>query len=207
MHWCPRFHEAYGALGGTLEYAAFEAVFKRSDAALAALPGIRTLGFRATIEAQARALAGLLPRGGAVDPESLAERLHADSVATIERNRPVLGRLAARFRLAVVSNFTGNLEPCLEELHLRALFGAVLDSGVLGFAKPDERIFLRALSCLGARAPDAWMVGDNPDADLRPAQHLGMRTAWVAPPARPGPSDFAPTRRIARLPELEAVLG
>jgi len=206
VHWCPRFHEAYRALGGTLDYAAFEAAFKRSDAALAALPHIGSLGFRATIEAQARLVAGLLG-AAAVDPDPLALRLHADSVATIERNRPVLERLAARFRLGVVSNFTGNLEPCLEELDLRRLFGAVLDSGVLGFAKPDERIFLQALTCLGARASDAWMVGDNLEADLRPAQRLGMRTAWVTPPARPGPGDFTPTRRIARLPELEAAVA
>ena len=61
MHWSPRFHAAYRAAGGGLEFAAFDSFFKASDEALARLPGIRTLGFRAAIEAQARLVVGLLP--------------------------------------------------------------------------------------------------------------------------------------------------
>jgi putative hydrolase of the HAD superfamily len=203
IHWCPRFHDAYRTLGGALDYATFEAHFKTSEAMLAELPGIRTLGFRAAIDAQVRLLVGLLPHAAAVPGEQLALRLHDAALAMVRRNRPVLERLAARYRLGVVSNFTGNLEPCLAELGLLTLFAAVLDSGVLGISKPDERIFVRALAGVGARADETWMVGDNLEADIRPAQRLGLRTCWLAPPDRAGPADFSPTARIARLTELE----
>ncbi len=170
-------------------------------------PGVGTLGFRAAIAAQARLLLGLLPDAAAIDAGRLAEQLHAESVRIVRRNRPVLERLARRYALGVVSNFTGNLEPCLAELGVLELFAVALDSTVVGIAKPDERIFVRALERLEVRAPDAWMVGDNVDADLRPAQRLGLRTCWVAPPGRPSPGDFAPTTRISRLTELERAVA
>ncbi len=207
LHWCPRFHAVYLAEGGALDYAAFEPLFKASEAALAELPGIRTLGFRAAIAAQGALLEALLPLPPAGVGERLAGRLYEESLAVVRRNRPVLERLARRFRLGVVSNLTGNLEPCLAELGLLGLFAAVLDSTVVGIAKPDERIFRQALAGVGAGPEETWMVGDNVDADLRPAQRLGLRTCWVAPPQRPDPLDFAPTVRIARLTELERALG
>src|SRR2546422_3239999 len=48
------------------------------------------------------------------DARRVAARFHADAVAVVNRNRPMLQRLARRYRLGVVSNFTGNLRPCLE---------------------------------------------------------------------------------------------
>jgi FMN phosphatase YigB (HAD superfamily) len=207
IHWCPRFHDAYRQLGGTLDYRDFETLFKTSEAMLAALPGIRTLGFRGAIDAQVRLLVGLLPGAATVPGGQLARRLHRAAVATVRRNRPVLERLAVRYRLGVVSNFTGNLEPCLAELELRGLFTTVLDSAVVGIAKPDERIFAQALAGVGAQADQAWMVGDNVEADIRPAHRLGLRTCWLAPPDRVGPADFAPTARIARLTELERAVA
>jgi putative hydrolase of the HAD superfamily len=209
VHWSRRFHAAYHAAGGTLEFAAFDPVFRASDAALARLPGVRTLGFRATIEAQARLLSERLPDGRRVDPDAVAAHFHADALRILERNRPVVERLAGRFRLAIVSNFTGNLRPCLEELGLAPLFAALSDSALLGAAKPDPRIFLDTLAALGASPERAWMVGDNFDADIRGAAALGMRTCWVAPPecaAPVGPGTPVPTARIARFADVEPVL-
>jgi putative hydrolase of the HAD superfamily len=207
VHWSPRFHAAYRAAGGTLEFVTFEPIFKSSEQMLARLPGIAELGFRAAIEAQARLLMELLPDGGRVNPAAVARRVHGDAVAVVERNKPVLERLARRHRLGVVSNFTGNLEPCLDELGLAKLFVVLSDSTVVGWSKPDPRIFRHTLAALGAAAEHAWMVGDNFEADIRAAAALGMRTCWLAPPERAVPAELAPTARIARFVELEQVLG
>jgi putative hydrolase of the HAD superfamily len=213
VHWSPRFHAAYCAAGGTLDLATFDPLFKASDQALAHLPDIATLGFRAAIETQARLLGEVLPDRERVNPAAIARRLHADAVAVVERNRPVLERLAGRYRLGVVSNFTGNLAPCLEELGLARLFAAVSDSAVVGWSKPDPRIFLGTLARLGARPERAWMVGDNFEADIRGAAALGLRTCWLAPPERPLPSlagpaeGELPTARIARFMDIEQVLA
>ncbi len=206
VHWSPRFHAAYRGAGGTLDFVAFEPIFKSADQALARLPGIAGLGFRAAIEAQARLLMELLPDGGRVDPAAVARRLHGDALAVVRRNEPVLERLAQRYRLAIVSNFTGNLEPCLDELGLARLFAVISDSTVVGWSKPDPRIFRHTLAALRAPAERAWMVGDNFEADIRAAAALGMRTCWLAPPERAAPAELASTARIGRFVELEQVL-
>jgi putative hydrolase of the HAD superfamily len=207
VHWSPRFHAAYRAAGGTLAFSAFEPIFKSSDQALARVPGIARLGFRAAIEVQARLLLELLPDGGRVDAGAVARRLHDDALAVVRRNEPVLERLARRYRLGIVSNFTGNLEPCLDELGLAKLFAVISDSTVVGWSKPDPRIFWHTLAALRAPAERAWMVGDNFEADIRAAAGLGMRTCWLAPPERPAPAGLAPTARIGRFVELEQVLA
>ena len=206
IHWAPRFYAAYRACGGAVEYPAFELVFRASDRALEAQPRVRTLGFGALIEAQAQLLGDLLPDGAGIDAAQLAARFHAEAVAVVARNRPILERLSRDYRLGVVSNFTGNLEPCLRELELRRYFMVVADSGVVGTAKPDPRIFTGALTQLDASAARAWMVGDNFETDIRPAGALGMRTCWLAPLDLPAPKGAAPTLRIARLPDLERAL-
>lgn len=204
VHWSPRFHAAYRAVGGSLDFTEFETLFKASDAALARLPDIRALGFRAAIEAQASLLAGMLP--DRVDAGVLANRLHADALAIVTRNTPVLKRLARRYKLGVVSNFTGNLEPCLQELGLARFFSVMSDSALVGWSKPDARIFTHALEALRVSPQRAWMVGDNFDADVRGAATLGMRTCWLAPPDRSPSAGLVPTARIARLPDVERVL-
>ena len=67
--WSPRFHQAYRAAGGALDFVAFDPVFAGSDRALNRVPDIRTTGFRAAIELQARLLMELIPgEAGVVNP-------------------------------------------------------------------------------------------------------------------------------------------
>lgn len=210
VHWAPRFHQAYRAAGSALTIAAFEPLFAESDRRLARLPGIRTLGYRAMIEAQVAILQHLLASQAAADPSRIAEAFHSAAVATVARNRPVLERLAKGYRMAVVSNFTGNLERCLAELNLLPLFSVVLDSAVVGISKPQPGIFSAALSRLGIPPERAWMVGDNFHADVLPAAGLGLKTCWVAPAERELPSAATPTiptARIERFDRIEAVLA
>jgi putative hydrolase of the HAD superfamily len=205
--WAVRFHRQYTAAGGRLPLEEFEPVFRQSDRQLEREPTITTMGFRAMIDAQADLLARLLPDGRALDPGRIADGFHAEAIAAVRRNRRVLEPLTRRYYLGVVSNFTGNLARCLSELDLLDLFAEVADSAVVGWAKPDPRIFRFSLDALGIGPDDAWMIGDNPEIDIRPAAALGLRTCWLAPPERQPPAGIAPTARIARLSELPAVVA
>lgn len=210
VHWAPRFHQAYQAAGSEIPWSEFEPLFAESDRRLARLPEVRGLGFRATIDAQVRILGDLLPpraRAG-VDAARVAGAFHAAAQQAVVRNRPLLERLSARYRLGVVSNFTGNLDRCLAELNLLELFSVIADSAVVGVAKPNLGIFTGALNTLGIPPERAWMVGDNFAADIVPAAALGMRTCWIAPAERALPAAAAdvPTARIERLDRLEALL-
>jgi putative hydrolase of the HAD superfamily len=206
IRWAVRFHEAYREAGGELPFALFEDLFRESDRLLAQFPGIGGLGFRATVEAQISILADLLPERAGVDLSRIAEGFYSASVVVARRNAGLLGRLSPAWRLGVISNFTGNLRPCLEELGLATYFTALLDSELEGARKPDRRLFDRALVRLGADPDRTWMVGDSPEADVRPALQLGLRACWLTQPDRPLPDGLRPTARIAHLPELASVL-
>jgi putative hydrolase of the HAD superfamily len=204
--WAVRFHRAYAQVGGTMAFSDFEPIFREADRRLEADPAVRTMGFRAMVAAQAALLVELLPDARAIALDEAAECFHRDSVEVVKRNRPVLERLAGRYRLGVVSNFTGNLDRCLAELDLLRLFGVAADSQLVGWSKPDSRLFLHALGALDARPERAWMVGDNFDADVRPAAALGLATCWLAPVERALPAPGVATHRIARLIDLPPIL-
>jgi FMN phosphatase YigB (HAD superfamily) len=206
LRWSARFHAAYLAAGGTQPFDEFDAVFREADRALERLPGIRQLGFRAMIERQARLLRERVPDEASVDFASVAERFHADAVRTVERNAGVLAGLAEQYRLGVISNFTGNLSCCLAELGLTHYFQAVSDSAVVGTSKPDPKIFHATLAALDVEPADAWIVGDNVEADIRPARALGLSTCWLAEPECAAPDDCEPTARIASLTELPEIV-
>lgn len=202
-----QFHAAYRAAGGARDADAFADPFRASDRDVAAVAHVASLGYRATVDAQVASLAARLQDEPGVDWPRVATRVVEAAQATAARNRPVLRVLRERARLGVVSNFTGNVDRCLGELGLLDLFGAVVDSAVVGHAKPAPEIFRLALAALDVPADDALMVGDNPYADVRAGAGVGMRTCWIAPPERAAPDGCAPTYRIARLPELLHTLG
>lgn len=206
--WSVRFHAAYTAAGGREPFPVFEDAFRASDRALIRVPGIASIGFRAIVDLQAALVLARLPDGPALSRDRIVEDFHARSVAVTRRNQDLLARLQQSYRLAVVANFTGNLGPCLEELDLMRYFSAVADSGRVGATKPDPRLFRHALEALGPDTNGApvWMVGDNFDADIRPAASLGMRTAWLAPPVARSPDANLPTVRLTTLTELAGVL-
>jgi len=204
--WSERFHRGYRAAGGRLDPEAFGKPFRVSERVLRRVPGMRERGFSELVTAQVQVLAELLPDGRTLDPGAWAAGFVADAREAVGRNRPILDRLRDRFDLAVVSNFTGNLRPCLTELGLEDCFEVILDSAVVGIEKPDLRLFLTAFDALGRYPEECWMVGDNPFADIAPATRLGCATCWLAPAERPLPEEITPTCRISALTQLPALL-
>ncbi len=206
LRWCVRFHQAYQAQGGRLSLDEFEPIFKQSDRLLERVPDIRGLDFSRMVERQAELVGALLPKRERIDTGGLARIFQAESAISVRQNKRMLERLRDRFRLGVVSNFTGNLDRCLDELGLLSLFDVTVDSAILGTAKPEPAIFQRALQALGADAASSWMVGDNFEADIRPAAALGLSTCWLAERGRPAPTPGLATAQIERLTDLEALL-
>ena len=67
----------------------------------------------------------------------------------------------------------------IARFQLEPLFDLILVEGELGFGKPDERIYRRALTELAASPADAWMIGDNLEWDVGQPQKLGLAGIWV----------------------------
>jgi putative hydrolase of the HAD superfamily len=78
-------------------------------------------------------------------------------------------------RLAVVSNSDGTVARILETLDLARRVDVVVDSAVVGFEKPDPRIFRHAAERLGVEPREAVHVGDLYSVDV-----LGARAAGAA---------------------------
>jgi len=135
----------------------------------------------------------LLPRvpdGAGLSKRVIADQFHTATCAVVQRNEPLLARLAQTYHLGVVSNFTGNLELCLHELGVMRYFTVVADSGRVGIAKPDS-------GCSGMRSTGpAWTTRRaGCRRQLRSgypsAAALGLSTAWLAPATNGRPTRAA----------------
>ena len=85
---------------------------------------------------------------------------------------------ASGARLAVLSNSEGRLAELLVEVGIADPFAVIVDSGRVGFDKPDRRIFEHTLAALGL--PDARPVhiGDSWAADVIGARDAGWQAIW-----------------------------
>jgi putative hydrolase of the HAD superfamily len=112
-------------------------------------------------------------------------------------------------RLALLTNGAGPAQrKKIVRFELEALFDAILIEGELGFGKPDERVYQRALAELNVRASDAWMVGDNLEFDVVAPQKMGMSGVWIDFRDRGLPPDAAgrPDHVVRSLAELRTLL-
>lgn len=87
---------------------------------------------------------------------------------------------AAGWAHVIVSNHVPELEQLIAALGLSRHFTAVVNSAIVGWEKPNRRIFEAALDRAG-HPQRVWMVGDNPVADIAGASALGIPGIHVSP--------------------------
>jgi putative hydrolase of the HAD superfamily len=118
------------------------------------------------------------------------EQVLAEAWAEAERDRnpwdhPVPGAAECLLRLreagvavGVVSNADGRIAGALERAGLAHLLDVIVDSGVVGVAKPDPAIFTHALEPLGLAPDQTWYLGDTVLYDAAAADAAGLQS-WV----------------------------
>ncbi|HHY97172.1 MAG TPA: HAD-IA family hydrolase [Firmicutes bacterium] len=85
----------------------------------------------------------------------------------------------------ILSNHIPELEQIVSGIGLDHLVTKCLSSAAIGYEKPHPRSFLIALEA--ARNPArAWMVGDNPIADIAGAESVGIPAILVRRPRTDG---------------------
>lgn len=106
----------------------------------------------------------------------------------LEENRDAFHAIAGLRPVAVVTNNNGTaIEQCRDLGLCQVGPGtlpsvvAIVDSGVLGIAKPDPRIFAPALDALGTDAARTLYVGDTVHADVHGAVAAGMPVVQLDP--------------------------
>src|SRR5262249_21050811 len=86
-----------------------------------------------------------------------------------------------RLRLAVVSNSNGTVARLLEDLDLARWLDVVVDSHLLGFEKPDPRIFHQGAAARGVDPGEAVHVGDLSSVDVLGARAAGASAILLDP--------------------------
>jgi phosphoglycolate phosphatase-like HAD superfamily hydrolase len=195
-HWLDRFVVHYQGAGLTVERAALDRSFTvATQQAYACSANLRNYSLRQLVGLLVELQFGSL--GCATEPHSgplvdgpsrqsigelkvrIRDSFVAESVVGFASTRPLLAELARNFKIAVVSNFYGNLDRVIADAGFKPAVSITADSGLLGFYKPDPRIFAASLSKLGLKPHDAIMVGDSIKKDCAPAREMGMRTVWL----------------------------
>jgi putative hydrolase of the HAD superfamily len=110
-------------------------------------------------------------------------------------SRPIAAAAAALRAIArvgipigIVSNADGRVEPLLRELGVCQVgagpgveVGIIVDSTIVGFEKPDPRIFQLALLTLGVAPERTIHVGDSARADVAGALAAGVTPVHLDP--------------------------
>ncbi|MDE5799671.1 MAG: HAD-IA family hydrolase, partial [Paramuribaculum sp.] len=111
--------------------------------------------------------------------EPIAEKCYNYARSCVESSRPVLSELSGSCRLALVSNFYGNIRSVLANFGIARFFEVVIDSTEVGVRKPSPEIFRIALEAMELRPEQTIVVGDSIKNDILPAASLGCRTVLV----------------------------
>lgn len=146
--------------------------------------------------------------------EAFAQRYHRDYVESFRCTREVVVALdqarQAGFKIAIVTNGPTRAQAAkLAATGLDKIVDACCISEAEGFWKPAPELFRIAAGRCNESMDDAWMIGDNPVADICGAASLGVRTAWMRL-GRTWPEDleYKPTLEAESVAEaVDFILG
>ena len=118
--------------------------------------------------------------------------------------REALERLRrAGYKLAIVSNAEGQVEGDAHRFGLAEFFDTIIDSHVVGVAKPDPRIFQIALERLGIAPNEARYAGDIYSIDMLGARAAGIEGKLIDQHARYDWVDHPKIRAASELHRVE----
>ena len=98
---------------------------------------------------------------------------------TINKAIVTIEKLKTNRKLAIVSNFNGNLQIVCDEFKITNYFDYLIDSAIVKLWKPDPKIFEHCLLISGFKAEESVVIGDSYSRDIVPAKSLGCQTIWL----------------------------
>lgn len=110
---------------------------------------------------------------------------------------------SAGFKLGIVSNAEGRIESDAKRFGLADYFDVIIDSHVVGVAKPDPRIFQIALERLGVGPDEARFAGDIYSIDVEGARAAGIEARLVDQHDRYNWVEHEKIRHVAELHRIE----
>lgn len=126
-------------------------------------------------------------------------------VILFDQVRETLGYLKEKYDLYLLTNGFGDMQ--LEKLKasgLQPFFSRLFIAELVGFQKPDRRIFEYAVKSVHAHKYECLMTGDDPEADMTGARNAGIDQVFFNPCGKALP--FKPTYEIREISELRTIL-
>jgi FMN phosphatase YigB (HAD superfamily) len=197
LPWRERFFRLWREEGDDVSRERFDRAFYAADDALVgAVP--ETLALAETVGRLARGVAKGLGSDDESLPDHVAARFCEESRKNLACSAGLLERLASRYKLAVVSNFYGNLPAVCREAGLDRFLSAAVDSTMIGCRKPDPAIFRAALEKIPAEPTESVFVGDSLERDMAGARGIGMRHVLLAGESSDGRRPCCPEDAVIR---------
>jgi putative hydrolase of the HAD superfamily len=118
------------------------------------------------------------------DADVVAERyatVRLENMYVLPGAQSTLDLLRSRgYRLGLLTNGDGETQRYkIERFDLAKYFETILIEGEIGHGKPDARIYRLALSTLGLKPEQTYMVGDNLSWDVEAPQKMGIKAIWI----------------------------
>jgi putative hydrolase of the HAD superfamily len=109
----------------------------------------------------------------------LVDPFYDESLKFIERNKKILEKLSKKFTLGIISNNFGNCEGWCNEFNINNYLKIIIDSNIIGYAKPDKKIFEIACKDIGYSFDKCIYIGDKYKSDIKPIIELGILPIWI----------------------------
>jgi HAD superfamily hydrolase (TIGR01549 family) len=109
-----------------------------------------------------------------------------------------LSILHKKYKMALVSNCAVGTDKLINSLGLAVFFHCIILSYQIGVRKPDKRMYLEALRCLGLEANECVFIADE-ISDLEGAREIELKTILV----RQGSSTFQDARDVNFKPDFQ----
>jgi putative hydrolase of the HAD superfamily len=148
------------------------------------------------------------------DADVVAERystVRLENMYLLPGAQSTLDLLFSRgYRLGLLTNGDGETQRYkIERFGLAKYFERILIEGEIGFGKPDARMYWLALSALGLKPEQTYMVGDNLSWDVEAPQQMGIKTIWIDRKGMglPVGSTVTPHRVIRNISEVLSIFS
>jgi len=115
--------------------------------------------------------------------ESISQHCMKRVQEVVKKTNYIVEKISSKHKLALVSNFYGNIRAVLENFHLLCRFDNIIESAVVGVRKPDPKIFTLGVEALQLKAEEVVVIGDSFSKDILPAHKAGCHTIWLKGPA------------------------
>jgi HAD superfamily hydrolase (TIGR01509 family) len=208
VDWFVRLYRGVTARHGEVDAVAFDECAHLAAKQISLLADTPRLSMEGTVERLCEHIRKELAQrnGHGTGPWTVAEVVEEfmeRARGCLARNREVIRQLRDRYKLGVISNNWGNTAGWCRQFELSGYLATMIDSTLVGAAKPDRRIFQAALDELQLPAEACVYVGDRYECDVQGARAAGMGAVWVTGADSPARDEAnTPATRISSLPEL-----